>query len=595
MKGNLNRKKKRFWRPVTAGFIALYLVTMILATCLVRQKFIEDYNRTFEETAYSLLNSASNLAEDASDRGLGTEDLQKEYQKFVNDYFRNTFNPPLQISIAIYGPDKNLLAESGDIFDDPLFILDDYLSFEEKDTLVKYYYGSIQASANFTLPEKYRILLQFSSDMASLYKVYVQEITWTEWTEDDEDLNIDGYTDLLLEIGSCEVAGVYDYESDTETEGPTYFATDSKVVWEWTNPKADQEKKGGMITEAYPVFPYMKSSADPYNPSANPYGRWRQWAKSDYLHGFPERENFTWEKGTDYPGLEVNENGLYYRGCYRFKVETSEALSAYMEVRLDEHPWAAALDHMKYAYLAGLILTLACMFLVMYSFNRIYDRQMALEQTRRDLTNAMAHELKTPLGIIRNFAENLLEHNMEEKRDYYLNQIIGQTEEMDHLVIEMIEISKLDSEELVLKKAPVSMAELIHEQAKRLEPLILEKNLQVQYQQAADFQVDGDREYLAKAVWNLLANAVDHNVPDGRIWVSLAADECSIENTGKTLDDEQLDHVFDLFYTGDKSRGKEEKHMGLGLFLTKKIFALHDMGLTLENTDDGVRAVIRKS
>lgn len=588
MKGNLNRKRKRFWIPVITGFIALYLVTMILATCLVRQKFIEDYNRTFEETAYSLLNSAYNLAEEADDRGLGTEEIQKEYQKFVNDYLRNTFNPPLQISVAVYDLDRNLLAQSGDIFDDPLFMLDDYFSFEEKDTLAKYYYENIQSSANYTLPGKYRILLQFSSDMADLYKVYVQEITWTEWKKDGEDLNIDGYTDPLLEIWSCEVGGVYDYESGTETEGSTFFATDSKVVWEWTNPKAGQEEKGGIIAEAYPVFPYMRSSA-------NPYGRWRQWAKSDYLHGFPERENFTWEKGTDYPGLEVNENKLYYRGCYRFKIGTSETLSAYMEIRLDEHPWAAALDHMKYAYLAGLILTLACMFLVMYSFNRIYDRQMALEQTRRDLTNAMAHELKTPLGIIRNFAENLLEHNMEEKRDYYLNQIIGQTEEMDHLVMEMIEISKLDSEELVLKKAPVSMAELIHEQAERLEPLILEKNLQIQYRQAADFQVDGDREYLAKAVWNLLANAVDHNVPDGHIRVSFAADKCSIENTGKTLDEEQLNHAFDLFYTGDKSRGKEKKHMGLGLFLAKKIFTLHDMSLALENTDDGVRAVIRKS
>ena len=241
MKGNLNRKRKRFWIPVITGFIALYLVTMILATCLVRQKFIEDYNRTFEETAYSLLNSAYNLAEEADDRGLGTEEIQKEYQKFVNDYLRNTFNPPLQISVAVYDLDRNLLAQSGDIFDDPLFMLDDYFSFEEKDTLAKYYYENIQSSANYTLPGKYRILLQFSSDMADLYKVYVQEITWTEWKKDGEDLNIDGYTDPLLEIWSCEVGGVYDYESGTETEGSTFFATDSKVVWEWTNPKAGQE------------------------------------------------------------------------------------------------------------------------------------------------------------------------------------------------------------------------------------------------------------------------------------------------------------------------------------------------------------------
>ena len=58
--------------------------------------------------------------------------------------------------------------------------------------------------------------------------------------------------------------------------------------------------------------------------------------------------------------------------------------------------------------------------------------------------------------IIRNFAENLAEHNLEEKRDYYLSQIIRQTEEMDRLVVEMIELSKLDSEEFALKKEEVS-------------------------------------------------------------------------------------------------------------------------------------------
>ena len=125
---------------------------------------------------------------------------------------------------------------------------------------------------------------------------------------------------------------------------------------------------------------------------------------------------------------------------------------------------------------------------------QIYDTQMSLEETRRDFTNAMAHELKTPLGIIRNFAENLMEHNMEEKRDYYLAQIIGQTEEMDHLVIKMIEISKLDSEDLVLKKEVLSFGELIKEQMARLEPMVQEKNLRVQYQENGNFLYDFPKE-----------------------------------------------------------------------------------------------------
>ena len=55
-----------------------------------------------------------------------------------------------------------------------------------------------------------------------------------------------------------------------------------------------------------------------------------------------------------------------------------------------------------------------------------------------------------------------------------------------------------------------------------------------------------------------------------------------------------MEHAFDLFYSGDKSRNRKDRHMGMGLFLTRKILGLHNLELTLENLEDGVRAVIRR-
>ena len=165
----------------------------------------------------------------------------------------------------------------------------------------------------------------------------------------------------------------------------------------------------------------------------------------------------------------IDSDGFYYRGRYQLKVGMVDAPSAYMEIRMESRPWLAAMNYMKYVYLAGAALTLVCMAGIVQSFRRAYDRQAALEENRRDFINAMAHELKTPLGVIRNFAENLLEHNMEEKRDYYLAQIIRQTEEIDRMAAEMIELSKLDSEELILGNEPVSFSDLIREQMARLE------------------------------------------------------------------------------------------------------------------------------
>ena len=593
MKGLINRKKKGYGKTVAAGFIGLYLVTMGLVTGLVKGKYIDEYDHFLEEAASSVLKSVDASAWAADDEGWDEQRQREAYQHAVNEYFWNTLNLSSypQISAAVYDKNQKLLAQSGDAFGKSygdayvLYMLDDYLSFEDKETLAKYYWEGIQSTANHALPEEYRISIRTSQDASRLQNIYVQQLVWEE-RGDEEEEDGEQYIDPLLQAEGCvEISGKTDYATGAETQGKTFYETDSKIVWEWANPEGEGQPEKGEVQDIFPVvFPYM-----------NAYEDWHKWSSSAYLHGFPKYGDFTWKKGQESPDIKVDSDLLYYKSSYPLKVGPIDNPLAYLEIRMEVCPWAAALNYMKYAYLAGIVLTLACMFLVLYVFNQTDQRQKALEQTRRDITNAMAHELKTPLGIIRNFAENLLEHTMEEKREYYLSQIIGQTEEMDHLVVEMIGISKLDSEELVLKKESVSLAELVHEQMERFEPLIREKNLQIQYLQTTDFLIDGDREYLAKAIWNLLSNAVDYNVPKGRIRINIEKERCCIENTGTPLEEEQLCHVFDLFYTGDKRRDKQEKHRGLGLFLAKKIFTLHHMGLALENTDDGIQAVIRKN
>lgn len=264
----------------------------------------------------------------------------------------------------------------------------------------------------------------------------------------------------------------------------------------------------------------------------------------------------------------------------------------FAEEFIEIHPWSAAIHYLAPIYLTSLVLMLVCIGKIIYVANKISRQRSAMEEMRRDFTNAMAHELKTPLSIIRGFAENLLEHHMEEKRDYYLTQIIRQTEQVDQLTAEMITISKMDSQQLVLEKEPVPLSEVIREQMTRLAPVIQEKGLQVQYSCDKDFIIDGDRNYLGKAVWNLLSNAVSYNVPGGHIFIRTDGRSCSIENTGSPMSREQLDHAFDMFYSGDKSRTSKDKHMGMGLFLARKILELHHRKISLENTRTGVRVTI---
>lgn len=611
MNRTVRRKKRKFWKPVAAGFMALYLLTMGLATYLVKEKYIDEYAQAFEEIAMFLINTASEketgvrTAEtELAEKGTGGKDFEEVwgeeeraefYQELIYGCFQSTGKQEMKGSAAVYDTEGKLLARSYDAIGDLAsaistdgqkngpFALDDYLSFEQKEEMAEYYWKErLTAEGIYTIPEKYRFLIRTSSDGKELYDIIVQELTWEEGREAEEKQYVDPLTGS---INSYETDAFIDYETGTETdESQVFYVTDSHVVWEWTNPDVQEgQKVKGRLQNASIKLSSMKT-----------FEEWRRWSSSEYLHGYPEKGEFYLEEGNVYRGLRIDSDGFYYRCRFQGKVWDDDNPYAYIEVRMEERPWIAAFDYMKYVFLAGLVLAVGCMMWIVRAFNRTYDRQMALEATRRDLTNAMAHELKTPLGIIRNFAENLIEHNMEEKRDYYLAQIIGQTEEMDHLVADMIEIAKLDSEELALKKENVSFQELIREQMERFAPLIEEKNLQVHYCAEADFQICGDREYLAKAVWNLLSNAVEYNVSDGRIIVAVKEGMCSIENTGAHLSEEQIMHAFDLFYTGDKSRGKKVRHMGLGLFLAKRIFGLHGIGLSIENTDEGVRAVMQR-
>ncbi len=669
----MRRKKKGFWKPIAAGFAVMYLATMGLATGLVKERFVQEDGLRFESAASAILDRAdekefsmeqemtdeqetvqeqeiageqkSFQEQEDSDRqedAWSREKRKSFYQDLANNSFWRVNSEYMQISIAAYDEHKDLLAKSRDEIgsygvsttgrEEWYFALDDYLSSEEKEVLAKYQAEDIQYCLQEPdVSEKYRFSIRVSPDLKELWEIYVQEIVWEEDKEeegekeageesgdeesgDEESDGKEAYMDPLTG-GYHFMSGrvVVDYASGEEMEGARNFhEVSGEVVWKWTNPNVDKEKLGeGEIVHTELTLPYLNLY------QAGTLAQWQRWTNSNYLQGFQEQGEFVWEEGIEVPPLMIEEDGICRRGKMQLQVGMIGEPFAYLEIRMESRPWLAAVDYMKYVYLAGAVLTAACMLAVIGMMNKVYARQAALEETRRDFTNAMAHELKTPLGVIRNFAENLLEHHKEEKRDYYLSQIIGQTEEMDRLVGEMIEVSKLDSEKLVLAKEEVSFLALLQEELGRFEPMIEEKKIQVEFSvwgdkdffvwgdkrvsvqedrefsvQNEDFLVQGDRDYLAKAVWNLLANAVDYNREGGKIFIQVDKEQCVIENSGEAMGEEALLHAFDLFYTSDKSRTGKDGHMGMGLYLAKKILELHHLKLVLSNVEGGVRVAV---
>lgn len=561
-------KKHGDWKAVMVSFTVLYLMSMGTATYLMEIKFADE----FKDNAALHLSSVQRQIE--NDLGSGENKPDTAYYGYIASQLASAETPGRfqQFSIAFYQTDGSLLAKTEErLANDPsnIYTLED-LTIEDKEILAKYGEQTLGSAALSGAPPKYRISTRVSKDTKRLCQIIVQEIAWEQ---EDAD-NTDGYTDPVSD-------SIQLYENE---QGTGYIETGSKIVWEWGHQESRTETRA-----AHLLFPCLDYGG---------YDQWLKWNRNAYLQGSDSK--------TDLSQKEI-ERVLAAFSAEDYTLQTQDVLytsiwpdidaeqpACYAALRFESHPWLAAADHLKYGYLMGLALMVVCIAKVISATNKTYRQRAALEDMRRDFTNAMAHELKTPLSIIRGFAENLQEHHMEEKRDYYLTQIIRQTEEIDRLTAEMIEVSKMDSEHLALQKEPVSMYRLLKTQMERLEPMRLEKNIQIQYACKEDFIINGDPGYLAKAVWNLLSNAIVYNIQDGSIQIRTDAKSCTITNTGTPLTEEQLTHAFNMFYSGDKSRSAKDKHMGLGAFLAKKILELHGLKIALRNTREGIQVSIAK-
>lgn len=215
------------------------------------------------------------------------------------------------------------------------------------------------------------------------------------------------------------------------------------------------------------------------------------------------------------------------------------------------------------------------------------------EQSRRDLTNAIAHELKTPLGIIRGYCEGLKENINEDKKDYYLDVIIDETAQIDKMVLEMLNLSKLEANAYTLKKEPISLKAITDNEIERYKKLFEEKNIKIDLMYQDDGKIDADKTGLTYVISNFISNAIKHTPFGLSIKIQVESDNgkinFTIENEGENIPDDKLIKIWDSFYKVDDSRERNDGGTGLGLSIAKNYLFLHQAQFGCENTENGVR------
>ena len=221
------------------------------------------------------------------------------------------------------------------------------------------------------------------------------------------------------------------------------------------------------------------------------------------------------------------------------------------------------------------------------------EKFKTLEEQRRNFFSAVSHELKTPLTILKGQIENMiLGYGDYQNYEKYLPEALKATEDIEHLVKEIIAISKMESMDLEDTLQEVSLKQTVNDTIQIILPLAQDKNIQIHYNINTDMVLSVNPNLWNKALSNIIGNAVRHSPCGNDVFVTFQSydnrNTLIIENTGASIPEADLPHMFTPFYRTDKSRNKATGGSGLGLYIVKTILDLHGMTYLIKNTEQGV-------
>lgn len=225
------------------------------------------------------------------------------------------------------------------------------------------------------------------------------------------------------------------------------------------------------------------------------------------------------------------------------------------------------------------------------AFNAMLERiEVALDEFRQ-VTDNIGHELRTPITRIRGLAETTLKGNddLSEYREMAASVIDG-CDDLIEMIGTMLEIAKTDSGAVELDRVPLDLLEIVEEAADLFTPMADDKSIDIRLSKSLkSAMVIGDRRRLQRAVANLLDNAIKYTPRGGVITVTIEIDarnvRVELSDTGIGINDNDLPHIFERFYRGDKSRSTSGS--GLGLSLALAIIHAHGGDITVQSSEHG--------
>lgn len=210
-------------------------------------------------------------------------------------------------------------------------------------------------------------------------------------------------------------------------------------------------------------------------------------------------------------------------------------------------------------------------------FNRMVEELGSVETLKTDFVSNVSHEMKTPISVIKNYAELLQTgKGTEEERQEYARNIEEAAVRLSDLISNILRLNKLENQRIDPEIESYDLCGQLEECILHYEELWDEKDLELEVDMEEKAVVQADRS-LMEMVWNnLLSNAIKFTEPGGSVSIrqTTSADhvEVAVTDTGCGMSRENVRHIFDKFYQGDTSHSKEGN--GLGLALVQRILTL---------------------
>ena len=222
------------------------------------------------------------------------------------------------------------------------------------------------------------------------------------------------------------------------------------------------------------------------------------------------------------------------------------------------------------------------------SLEEIIKQEKEIRKLKEDITATLTHDMKVPVIAELNSIDYLLQGHfgeLTEKQKEALSLMKASNQELKELIENILEAYKIEQKQPELNYSSVEINSFIEQIEKEMEPISLEKNINIikDLEETMQFNIDIDEFQIKRIIKNLLQNAITHSAKNNKIIINTKKEKnvlkINVINEGATISEEEINLIFQKYYSGQSKFRK--LGTGLGLYLSKKIAQAHKGDLTV--------------